>query len=373
MLKKLQGLASDSAAYGLGAVLSKLVGFLLIPLYTRYLEPRDYGVMAMLTVLTVLYQAFAFLGMKSAVFRQYSLAKTPLEQRRVFTVGMLVVLLSALAMTALALALAAPLTGLLIGDLKALELVRLTLLTALFSTVSNVPIQVLQAARKARLVAFLNLASFALTTTLAVVLVVVYDQGVRGVVLASLVSSVIFLVAQLAVTARLWIRRPPRALAREMLLYGLPFVPYRLQLVLAGTFGEYMVRRLLGLEEAGLYSIALRFALPLGFVVDAISQAWWAYKFKIFREEEDPALFFRSTVTYFLAMACTLWVGLSLWGPEGVRWLTPAHYHGAAWIVPAAALIPLTQGMYQMLGTGIELGKDARSCLLYTSDAADEN
>jgi O-antigen/teichoic acid export membrane protein len=362
MLRKLLGLLTDSVAYGAGSVLTKLVGFLLIPLYTRYLAPQDYGILAMLTVLTVAYEACSYLGMRSAVFRSYSLSKGWEEKAAVFRVGLVVVTLSALAFAALGLVAAAPLTRLLMGDGTATHLVQLTLVTGILSTVGGLPLQVLQADRRARTVAALNLGAFTLTTILIITLVVFQGQGARGVVIARLVTASLTVVVHLWITRALWTPAPLRkTLAREMLGYGLPFVPYRLQLVAAASIGELAVRHFLGLAEAGVYSIALRFALPLSFVVGSINQAWWAYKFKIFREEEDPAVFFRSTVSYYTAAIATLWVWLSLWGPELVRWLTPVEYHAAAAIVPAAALIPVFQGLYQMLGTGIELGKDARS------------
>ena len=39
-----------SGIYGLGNYGVKLIGFLLIPLYTRYLSPSDYGVIALVAI-----------------------------------------------------------------------------------------------------------------------------------------------------------------------------------------------------------------------------------------------------------------------------------------------------------------------------------
>ena len=48
MLGEVKGLLKHSAVYGIGNILSKLVGVFMIPLYTRCLDPEDYGVIELL-------------------------------------------------------------------------------------------------------------------------------------------------------------------------------------------------------------------------------------------------------------------------------------------------------------------------------------
>ena len=65
-LKKLVG---QTAIYGLSSVIGRLLNYLLVPLYTRYFLPAEYG------VVTELYAYVAFLvivltyGLETAFFR----------------------------------------------------------------------------------------------------------------------------------------------------------------------------------------------------------------------------------------------------------------------------------------------------------------
>ena len=43
IVKELGRLLKHSAIYGFSNVLGKAIGFLLIPLYTHYIPPADYG------------------------------------------------------------------------------------------------------------------------------------------------------------------------------------------------------------------------------------------------------------------------------------------------------------------------------------------
>ena len=72
-----------------------------------------------------------------------------------------------------------------------------------------------------------------------------------------------------------------------MLSYGLPLVPHRLQAIGLAQFSQIMVSKMLGLDEAGVYAIAAKLALPVGVVVNAIQEAWIPFKFQMHAEEAD--------------------------------------------------------------------------------------
>ena len=48
MIKEISRVAKHTATYGVGVVLSKAVGFLMIPVYTHHLVPADYGTLELL-------------------------------------------------------------------------------------------------------------------------------------------------------------------------------------------------------------------------------------------------------------------------------------------------------------------------------------
>jgi len=52
MIERLKELARHSAIYGLGSIVARILGVLLLPLYTRYLSPGDYGLIETLVALS---------------------------------------------------------------------------------------------------------------------------------------------------------------------------------------------------------------------------------------------------------------------------------------------------------------------------------
>jgi glycosyltransferase involved in cell wall biosynthesis len=71
MKEEIGRLVKHTGIYGLGTILSRSVGFLLIPLYTRFLTPADYGVLELLDLTMFFSGIFCMMGISAAVFRFY--------------------------------------------------------------------------------------------------------------------------------------------------------------------------------------------------------------------------------------------------------------------------------------------------------------
>jgi O-antigen/teichoic acid export membrane protein len=81
--QQLARLAKHSAIYGLGAVVSRLIGLLLLPLVTRYLTRKDLGAVDTLIALTVVLVIILRAGISMAFFRFYFDAEDDAGRTRV--------------------------------------------------------------------------------------------------------------------------------------------------------------------------------------------------------------------------------------------------------------------------------------------------
>ncbi len=78
---ELRRLGKHSAIYGLGGLVSRILAVLLLPLYTRYLSPSDYGKVETLIALTTVIGIVLRMGIHAAFFRFYFDSPEP-EHRR---------------------------------------------------------------------------------------------------------------------------------------------------------------------------------------------------------------------------------------------------------------------------------------------------
>ena len=74
MFEHLRRLATTGAAYTAASVLSKLIALFLLPIYTAYLSPADYGAAEVMLASLVAASIIVRLGVIEAILRFYYLA-----------------------------------------------------------------------------------------------------------------------------------------------------------------------------------------------------------------------------------------------------------------------------------------------------------
>jgi O-antigen/teichoic acid export membrane protein len=105
-MSRIKTLAKDTAVYGISSILGRMLNWLLVPLYTQYLIPAEYG------IVTELYAYVAFLvilytyGMETAYFR---FSTTGLhEEKLVFNLSQTSILISSLLLSTILIVFATP-------------------------------------------------------------------------------------------------------------------------------------------------------------------------------------------------------------------------------------------------------------------------
>src|SRR3984957_1105838 len=77
LARELRRLVRHSAIYGVGGLVSRLLAVILLPLYTHYLTPKDYGRVEIVTSAPAVLSIVLQLGIASAFFRFYFDTKDP--------------------------------------------------------------------------------------------------------------------------------------------------------------------------------------------------------------------------------------------------------------------------------------------------------
>ena len=108
--RRLGELARHSAVYWFGSLVSRFIAVLLLPLYTRYLSPADYGLIETLIALSAVLTVLLAAGVKSAFFRFYFDEADEAGKRRVIRTSFWFTMAMGTAGLVAGLALAAPIS-----------------------------------------------------------------------------------------------------------------------------------------------------------------------------------------------------------------------------------------------------------------------
>ena len=178
-----------------------------------------------------------------------------------------------------------------------------------------------------------------MTIASTVILVVAAGLGPTGYLLGNYGSTTIVL---LAVWWTLRHRLAPRRARNvdswgELLRFGLPTVIAEASVYLLSIVDRYYIYHHRSAGEAGLYSIAVKFAGAISFIVTAFQYAWPPLAYAVESDEEAGRLYGLVT-TYYLLLCGWIVAGLALEGRWILRLLTTRQFYGANSAMPWVSL-----------------------------------
>jgi O-antigen/teichoic acid export membrane protein len=349
-------LGRHSMVYGIGIVLTKAVSFLLLPIYTRFLSPADYGVIQLIVMTFEVVSIFAGSRIAFGIFHFYHKAGTEEERRGVLSTSLL--LLSATyAVAALAAALFAPAIAELVFDdgREYVNLVRLAAASLAFESLLLVPTTLFQLRNRSRQFVVVSLVRLLLQVGLNLVMLIPLRMGVTGVVLSGLLANLLvggFLVAQMTVEVGLRFSRPA---ARDLLRFGLPLVGMQVATFIF-TFGDrYFLNRAGDTAAVGIYGLAYQF----GFLVATVGflpfqRVWDPQRFAIAKRPDRDAIYSRVFIYMNVGLVSAA-LAMGVFARDVLRVIAAPAFHSAAVFVPIIAAAYVFHCWANFLNVGIYL------------------
>jgi O-antigen/teichoic acid export membrane protein len=322
LLDYLRRLATTGAAYTASSVVSKLIAVFLLPVYTAYLTPADYGAAEVMLASVIAISIVVRLGLIEALLRFYYLSGERPE--RVVATGFSSLLWTTSAAAALALVFAEPISEVLL-DRSDAGLARLAVLGLWTLTLWEYALTLLRLDERARAYFALTTINVLVTIPFTVYLIVVEDMGADGILLGTFGSGVFFLGWRLWQERGRLSLRVDRALLRRMLRFGLPTMPAELTLYSLNFVDRIIIVRLAGLAEAGLYALAVKFAQGVNVLARGFQLAFPPLAYSI-SDDDEARRAYALVVTWFTAVLAFAVAGLALDARWIVRLLAADEY-----------------------------------------------
>lgn len=357
--------------YGLASLLVQAGGFVLLPLYTRYLTPADYGVLEVLSRLAETVGTFLmFGGLRQALMTFYQQSPDEADRRQVVATMFSLLGTTILLGGGLVLALADPMSRLLNHFMHAgaapisAGLLRLALLTIMLEPLSQVPLTLLQARVESMRFVIINVSQFLLRIALCVLFVKYLHGGVAGALGSSVAVAALFgFVLCLREMSRSS-GRPDIQKLRGLLRFALPLVPGGLCFFVLHHGDRFFLLRYCDMQDVGTYALGYKLALAVGmFSLSPLFMVWSSQMYKAAQGDDAPEVF-GAAITRILAVYLLAALALALFQDEVVRLLGGAAYARASGVVAPVLLACFFQsaaslmdaGLYVRHRTGLKLG-----------------
>jgi O-antigen/teichoic acid export membrane protein len=360
----LRRLATTGAAYTAASIVSKLIAVVLLPLYTRYLTPADYGAAEVMFAAIVSVSIVVRLGLIEALLRFYY--KDGEDPAQVVASSFAALFWVATAAALILLPFAKPISEALLDE-SAPGLARIAIGGLWVSTMFEYLLTLFRLEERARAFFVTTLLSVISAIGLTVVLVVGAGEGARGLLLGSYVSGAVFVLGLIWVHRRrlsLWF---DRHLLRRLMRFGLPTMPAELSLYLLNFVDRIIIVRTAGLAEAGLYSLAVKFAQGVNVLVRGFQLAWPPLAYSI-RDDDEARRAYAVVVTLFVAGCTFVVAGMWLLSRWIVRALAAPEFFGSYKAIGLIATAVTLYALYMVLV--VILGRTGRTEFNFPAAAA---
>lgn len=348
-----RGVGKHAVIYGVGMVLSRAVSFIMLPIYTRYLTPADYGVMALVEMTLDFIAIVGGAQIALGLFRFYHKTDREDAKQQIVSTSLMLVGLLYGVVAGVVLLMAGPLAALLFGSDVHVVVIRVAALNLASGALLIVPMTFARVKDLSMFFVGANLAKLVLGVTFNILFIVVMGLGVVGIFMASLIANavvggalVIWLVRRVGV-------RPSPKWTRDLLRYGIPLMGMQVA-TFAATFSDrYFLQALSDESVVGLYSLAYQFGFLLMMVgFTPIDMVWGPKRFEVAERDDAHQNLARGFVLMNVVLLTTA-VGITLYVEDVLRVMAAPAFHSAAEVVPVILVAYVLQAWASVQDIGI--------------------
>jgi len=360
MFRQLLRLSKHSFIYGLGAVASQIIGFLLLPLYTRYLTPADYGILEIFSVTTTILAIIVGMGLISGLYRSFFDYEEQGRRAEVVSTALLFLGAACLCSCLLLIALASNFSLLLFNSTQYTFYFRVIFLTIFFNTTVAIPMAVFRVQQQSKRYVMFFLLRVLAGIGLNIYFIIVLKKGVLGILGASLISAFLLWCILMPGLIKSIGFRFSKSELKKMLAFGLPLVPGNLAAWIMTVGDRFFLQFLSTPHELGLYSLGYKFGIVVqALVVGPFTLAWSPFLFSMAKEKNAKEVY-SSVLTYFSLVAVFVALGISVLPKEVLLIMATPPFYGAYKVIPLIALSYVFSGCYWVLGAGLNLARKTK-------------
>jgi len=332
--------------YLLSNIINQAIPFILLPILTRYLNPEDYGLVAMFFVIEKIMQILAGFSCYGAVGLAYfELSKTEISS---YIGTTLLIIVSTFTIMVPTIALFQKT----LSHLTGLPLVWLlfTPIVGIANVIILTKMTLWQSEQKSLPYGIFMVLQSGLSVGLAIYLVVILNLSWQGRLISGIVTAGIFSVISLWILIKSGYLRWSwnKNYAKDMLRFGVPLVPHQAASWIKYSLDRLMIVSMIGLGSAGIYAVAAALSKAVSLLVISFATAWSPYVFGSLSSQKAGTREHLVRLSYLYLFVLSLCAaGYAIGAPHLIPWVIGPHYKEAFRYLPLLVIAELLDGYYR--------------------------
>ncbi|MEW6003087.1 MAG: oligosaccharide flippase family protein [Nitrospirota bacterium] len=350
-------LINHSIVYFAGSTLNKLGVFLLLPIYTQYLTPGEYGVLELVLVTVAIMRIFLGIGFSHSTLRFFFEYKEEKERKRLVSTSLLSVTLWCFFLTLLLMFFSNDISVFVFKSDSFRLLLILGFSVMFFEVINEIPFAVFRAKELSFLYILSSLAQLIIRVGLNIYIVIYLRKGVQGILVGNLISAaVIWLILCIFVFKYSGIAFDFSKL-KSLWKYSYPLIIASFPSLVAGNMDRIFLHWYGSLEIVGVYALAIRFGMALqGFVLEPFQLGYSPFRFSIMKQENAKDIYAR-ILTYFVFIVTFIGLIIIIFSREIIELMSSELFKDAYKIVPFAVFATILKGVSYIVQTGLLIEK----------------
>ena len=345
----LKTLGKESLIYGFGHVISRLITFLLLPIYTHAFSAKEYGIISL---------AYAFMGFALVVYKygmdtalmKFSVQSDHSDRKSyissIYVLQLFTSLIFSVFLFLIRNSIAEPIIGINDGSL-----ISLIAVVVFLDNLWNHHLLILRSENKSISFISFNLLNVIVTMSLNVIFVVKWGYGITGVFYANIIASVIvFIFSFSVILKRFSILGINSDILKDVLKFGIPFLPAGLLTMVMELSNRYILDIMKGVESVGLFSAGYKLGVFALVLVMGFNMGWTPYFLKRIKEG-DAEKDFSIITTLFLGLLGLVVFITSIWISDLIRISINENYFIGKEFWGAEKVVPVVLFGYFFFGT----------------------
>lgn len=350
---------SKGGAYSLGNFLQQTLNFFLIPVYTAYLSPEDYGIIGLMTITAGIILAFTKAPAAYGFVRFYYSPGYESKRKEMFF-GSVVYSLGHSLVFALVFLLAADIVSdLIYGTSDYINVIYVYAFIIFLQPLEDLSPDLLKLQKKALLHVVVQLSGILISAGLVLYLLIFRDMTYMSLVYCSLALSLWPVLVLLPFLIRNMKPVCSLAILSPLLRYGYPMIFTALSVFVIQYADQYIINIYRSLDEVGLYNFAYKIGMLISFfLVTPLQNIINPVLFELEKKPGELKLYLKKSINYLFASALALCLGLCIFSREIVEFIaTKPSFHPAWKLIPPIAFSYVLFGMGELFGKGIAMAK----------------
>lgn len=355
--KELKTLFKHGSVYFLGTVLSRLVGFIMIPVYTVYLKAEGYGIDTLVGLSIEICGIVISSGIAGGIYRFYYEYKNQKDRNTVISTACIAVSVIAFVFIG-SLCLLSPVAARIILDDSSLWVYFLLAFGSLFfGQHTQLMYTYLRIKEESSKYLMISVANLVVSLSLNILLIVYYKMGVFGLFLSNFISAALFALICYPILLKNVGIKFSLPVFKKMLRFNLPIIPSNLASLAVNASDRYFIKVFFSIADTGIYSLGYKFGnLVFYFVRVPFMQIWEPRRYALY-QENAPTDIYAKVATYFWLLLVFTGLGISILIKDVIKIVATPEFVDAGFYAPLIVLSYIIYAMDNHVGFGILVRK----------------